>query len=231
VNRRSFAVLERLGETAGTGPVMLGDFDSMPKGLSREQRAMALAEAGWRGLALAIETSGMSKQRWRHRERSVWRAINPERGARATIFFAHGLAATLERLAHYTDHPRSADRQRAARRLLHSVFPWPENEETKVEEETQRINPVTAEGGGDVFVSLSFHAIASIVGPAKAECLPGFTGLEDPDEAAYFGALGWQNCFNSAVTPWVQVTDPEGMTKGRPEYRSVKTRSSRPLLS
>lgn len=210
-NRRAFAVLQRLGEMAGTGIVLAGEFGSMPRGLRPAQRAMALVEAGDHALTMMIETAASN------RTRRVWKAMTPETGARAVIFLTHGLAATTEAVA----SAPGTERQREARELVKASFPWSDEEERLLQEQVAKIDADSRTGLDESTVWIAFHAIRFIVGDEAAGTLPGFAsldrqenlalGLMDTSPEALFAHSAWEVCFRHALPPYLHVSDPEGM--------------------
>jgi hypothetical protein len=214
-NRRSFAVLERLGELSGTGIVLagsLGDLDAMPANLSDAQRAMSVAEAGEHALTLIIETAASTGGRG-GKARKVWKALTPERGASAAVFLAHGLAATTARLASAPGHHLSVARQEDARALLRRHFPWSNGDEAEVGDAADGIHPASAMGIEDARIQTAFGAVRRIIGEDAAR-LPGFAAWSNSDPAdQYLAGLGWQICFNHSLRPFLAVTDPDGLAK------------------
>lgn len=209
-NRRGFAVLERLGELAGTG-IVLADEEEMPSGLSDAQRAMALAEVGDFCLALVIDTATNGKAK------RLWKAMSAESGAAAAVFLAHGLAATTARLASAPNHHLSVARQDAARALMRSHLPWTTPDDDEIAGIERSITPEDAGGLDEARVRVAFGAISRVIGEAEAYGLPGLAPLADHsgDPAdRYVSGLSWQICWNHVLPRWLAVTDSEGLKAG-----------------
>lgn len=205
-NRRGFAVLQQLGKLAGTGLVLAGELDHMPEGLTEPQQAMALAEAGDLALTLVVETASGGKSK------KLWKAMTPESGAAAALFLAHGLAATTARIASAPNHHLTAKRQIEARALLRRHLPWSAEDEDEIANHTRTIDPLDASGLDQARIEVAFGAIRRVIAAEIAYTLPGFAplALEDPAER-YLSNLSWQNCWNQVLTPWLALTDPEGL--------------------
>lgn len=204
-DRRSFAVLERLAEQAGTGIVLAGHFEEMPNYLDDVQRAMALAEVGGLALTLVIGTTG--------KPRSIWKPMTPDTGAKATIYLTHGIAATTARLASVAAHHLDSQRQHEARDLLRATFPWSDEDESRISQRADLINPGTAEGVEQAQVGLAYDAVQMIVGDAAAT-LPGFAGLNSDDSLnEYTSVMSWSICFNHVTPPYLRLSDPAGMAR------------------
>jgi hypothetical protein len=219
-NRRSWKVLERLAELAGTGPVLAYRSERMPPGLSEAQRALALAEAGEYALTFAIETAANPGESRRGKARRIWKAMTPETGARAAIFFTHGLAETTAKLASAPGHHLSPARQSNARSLLRSALPWSDEEEEVVQRQAARIDPETAQGAEGARVWLAFHAVSMIVGDETAAGLPGFAVLEYEDDLdRLLAGHAWQMCFSRGTAPYLGISDEEGMDRWRRRQR------------
>jgi hypothetical protein len=211
-NRRSFAVLERLGELCGTGIVLAGSLDAMPADLTDAQRAMAVAEAGENALTLVIETAASTGDRG-GKARKVWKALSPERGAGAAVFLAHGLAATTARLASAPGHHLSVPRQEEARALLRRHFPWSDRDEAEVGDAADGIHPASTVGIEDARIQIALGTVRRIVGEDAAR-LPGFAEWSNSDPTdQYLVGMRWQICFNHSLRPFLAVTDPDGLTK------------------
>jgi hypothetical protein len=194
----------------------------MPAGMSDAQRALALTEAGEYALTFVIETAANPGESRRGKARRIWRAMTPETGARAAIFFTHGLAETAAKLASGHGHHLSPARQSNARALLGSTFPWSDEEETMVGEQATRIEPETAAGAEGARVWLAFHAVSMIVGDETAAGLPGFAVLEHGDDLdRLLAGHAWQLCFSHGTVPYLGLSDGEGMDRWRRRHRGV----------
>jgi hypothetical protein len=195
----------------------------MPSGLSSAQQALALAEEGEYALTLVIETAANPGDSSRRKVRKVWRAVTPQSGARAAIFFTHGLAETTSKLASAPGHHLSAERQGNARALLRTTFPWSDEEEAMVQEQATRIDPETAQGVESARVWLGFHAVTMIVGEETAAALPGFAGLESRDDLdRLLAGHAWQLCSATALCPTSVYLTGEGMDRWRRRQRGVR---------
>jgi hypothetical protein len=211
-NRRSFAILQRLGEMTGAGIVLAANFDSVPQQLTDAQRAMAIAEAGESALSFAIETAGSAGGRGRGAKR-IWKAVTPDNGAEASVFLAHGLAATTARLASAPGHHLNPERQEHARALLRDHLPWSDHDHAEVSDAAGGIDPTSASGVEDARIRVALGAIGRIVGPVAAQ-LPSFAEWFGGDAAdGYVASLGWQICFNHSLRSFLAVTDPEGLAR------------------
>lgn len=178
----------------------------MPEGLTEPQRAMALAEAGDLTLTLVVETASGGKAK------KLWKAMTPESGAAAALFLAHGLAATTARIASAPNHHLTAQHQVEAQALLRRHLPWSAENEDEIAKHTRTIDPLDASGLDQARIEIAFGAIRRVIRAEIAYTLPGFArlALQDPAER-YLSNLSWQNCWNRVLTPWLALTDPEGL--------------------
>lgn len=209
-NRRGFAALERLNAVAGfDGLCFTGPPDELPPQADKQRRAVALVTAGWLGVPLMIDTSA-NLSGSTGRDRSIWKAMRPETGARAAVFVTHGLAAISGQLATAPNHHLDAGRQREARNLLADVYPWSEADEARIEKEVREIDPSDGSGYDEAFISIAFLAIEQIFGSRTAE-LPGFALLGGDMSESYHVGLAWKICHNHVVTPYLRLSDPHGM--------------------
>jgi hypothetical protein len=130
--RKSWAVLRRLGKLSGTGVIAAITWDRLPDGTTDAQRATAIAETGEYALTMIIESAGEFADQ--DVTRHIWKAVTPDAGAQAAVFVAHGLAATTAKLAAFPDHHLNATAHERARSLLRGSFPWSEAEERAIAE-------------------------------------------------------------------------------------------------
>lgn len=220
-NRRLVGVLERLhemaGATLGGAPIegrMPPDFGD-PPGFADAQRAISLADAGQDALTLAIVTAGdPTGDHPKRITRKVWKAMTPDAGARASIFYTHSLAEVTARQASAPGHHLDPKRQQEARELLRAHYPWSDEEEAVVQEQAGLIDPETLTGVEEARMGLVLHAISMIVGRNEALRLPGLA-LLGPGAGLdrYSAQMAWQFCFNRGLPPYLERSDPDGMAR------------------
>ena len=212
-NRRSFAVVEALGERTGTG--LIG---AVPGGnvtleeLNEPQQATAIAEAGLHLLNLSIATATnpggarvRNPRKWRALNR-VNAALNGSNGIRAAVFLAHALSRVAE-VAGF-----DCERQAHVRELLFKYFPSSPEDQAAVEDYVRAVEAGQIDQR-EAYVELSFHALAHVVGDAARE-LPAFRDSGDWINA-HAASLSFQIAWKHANTAYLELTDPEAI-----EWRS-----------
>lgn len=216
----SLAVLRLIAREAGTVVMLVAGADEMPEGLSDPERAVAVAEVGHFTLMSAIDVAADPSGR---AARSVWKAMTPDTGAAASIFMAHGMAATTARLAEGPNSDLSTQRQVETRALLRAHLPWPEAAEVEIKRLEQSINPLTLDGIEDAEIGVVVGALSRIIGVERSRELPRcaawFEGDYSPNR--YVAGIAWKVFWNAAIPRYLGFADPEGFA------RAQATRDSR----
>lgn len=194
--------------------MLVAGADAMPEGLSDAERAVAVAEVGHFTLTSAIDVASDPSRR---AAKSVWKEMTPDAGAAASIFMAQGLAATTGRLAEDPLHSLSRERQVETRALLRAHLPWPEAAEVEIERLAQSMDPRTLDGVEDAEIGVVFGALARIIGVERTRKLPRLAAWLGAGETLdpYVAGIAWKVFWNTAVAPYLALTDPEGLARVR----------------
>lgn len=204
--RKSWAVLRRLGKLSGTGVIAAITWDRLPDGTTDAQRATAIAETGEYALTMIIESAGEFADQ--DVTRHIWKAVTPDAGAQAAVFVAHGLAATTAKLAAFPDHHLNATAHERARSLLRGSFPWSEAEERAIAELADD------DGWSEARLALVVAALSGLLGEEAVPQLPGLAAFYADDEPEQMLATRhWQICWNHAQVPYVRLADPDGFAR------------------
>jgi hypothetical protein len=197
-----------------------GHLVPMPAEFSEAQRAVVIAEAGWRAVEMAILVA-CDPTRGRHRKsRRVWKTTVPEAGAAAAIFMAHGIAEMIKHQLRDDDLSHHSERQEEARRLLRAHLPWSEADDSEVVAAALLAGPPTGDPAAADHAVI-WGALRRLVGDENAARLPGFAVVRDNpfDADTYLVTLSWQLLRTQFNRPYLALTDPELVARFTEETR------------
>lgn len=214
-DRQSTKVLIQLGRYAATGPMIVAGRGGMPPDMSDAQRAVIFAEAGWLAMNMAIQTA-CDPIAGRHRKsRRVWRAMTPESGAGASIFFAHGLAEIARRLSKTPGSTMTSERHAEVRELLSAHLPWSAADENELQRAVAVLDVRTGDGLEEAEAATVLSVLRRIIGDQEARQLPGFVPASPFEPSAYVAGLSWRIAGNEWLRPYLALSDPDAEKQPR----------------